>query len=140
MLGSQKQKAWLSSQDFAKKYGFEAVDTTENGYELLALSFDGTSPRFAENAKKMRIDSDTLTIYYDMQCPFIPQYLEKIKGYCDEHGVSADFFMVDTLQKAKELPCVFNNWATFYNGKFESVNLLNTASLEKMLKRGLKAK
>ena len=37
MLG-QKQKSWLSDQAFAKKFGFEAVDATENGYELLARS------------------------------------------------------------------------------------------------------
>ncbi len=57
MLGAKKQKAWLSDQSFAKKFGFETVDETENGYELLALSFDGTKPRFAENAKKETIDS-----------------------------------------------------------------------------------
>ena len=46
MLGAQKQKAWLSDQSFAKKYGFQVVDTAAGGYELLALSFDGTAPRF----------------------------------------------------------------------------------------------
>ena len=39
MLGSKKQKAWLSDQAFAKKFGFEVVDTTDSGYDLLALSF-----------------------------------------------------------------------------------------------------
>lgn len=38
MLGAEKQKAWLSDQSFARKFGFEVVDTTDNGYELLALS------------------------------------------------------------------------------------------------------
>lgn len=51
MLGAEKQKAWLSDQSFARKFGFEVVDTTGNGYELLALSFDGTTPQFAHNAK-----------------------------------------------------------------------------------------
>ena len=50
MLGAKKQKSWLSDQSFAKKFGFEVVDTTDNGYELLALSFDGTVPQFAPNA------------------------------------------------------------------------------------------
>ena len=40
MLGSKKQKSWLSDQSFAKKFGFEAVDATDDGYELLALSFE----------------------------------------------------------------------------------------------------
>ena len=67
MLAAQKQKAWLSSQDFVKKYGFKTVDTTDNGYELLALSFDGSYPKFCENAKKMEIDCQDLTIFYDNQ-------------------------------------------------------------------------
>lgn len=45
------------------------------------------------------------------------------------------YVQVDTLQKAKKLPCVFNNWAVFYKGKFETVNLLDTAYLERILKK-----
>ena len=42
---------------------------------------------------------------------------------------------VDTLEKAKALPCVFNNWAVFYKGKFETVNLLDDAALQRLLKK-----
>lgn len=80
MLGAKKQKAWLSDQSFAKKFGFETVDETENGYELLALSFDGTKPRFAENAKRESIDSKKLTVYYDAQCPFIPGRAHRVES------------------------------------------------------------
>lgn len=82
MLAAQKQKAWLSSQDFVKKYGFKTVDTTDNGYELLALSFDGSYPKFCENAKKMEIDCQDLTIFYDNQCPYIYQTVNSIRKYC----------------------------------------------------------
>ena len=71
MLGAKKQKAWLSDQSFAKKFGFEVVDTTDNGYDLLALSFDGTTPKFAQNVKSQVIGNKELTIYYDMQCPYV---------------------------------------------------------------------
>lgn len=136
MLGAKKQKAWLSDQAFAKKFGFKVVDTTEDGYELLALSFDGTVPRFAQNAKRQRIEGKELTIYYDMQCPYIYQRIEAIKQYCETNGIPASFLQVDTLQKAKDLPCVFNNWAVFYRGKFETVNLLDMASLKRILNKG----
>lgn len=135
MLGAKKQKAWLSNQSFARKFGFEAVDTTENGYELLALSFDGTTPKFSENAKSEKIENQELTIYYDMQCPFIYERIELIKKYCQWNGVPVALIQVDTLQKAKELPCVFNNWGVFYKGKFETVNLLDDASLRRILKK-----
>ena len=135
MLGSNKQKAWLSDQTFAKKFGFEVVDTTEQGYELLALSFDGTSPRFAQSVKNKGIEKQELTIYYDMQCPYIYQNLDTVKKYCDINEIPVCVIPVDTLQKAKELPCVFNNWGVFYKGKFQTVNLLDAASLERILKK-----
>ena len=50
MLGAEKQKAWLSDQSFAQRFGFTAVDGAPNGYQLLALSFDGTKPQCAPGA------------------------------------------------------------------------------------------
>ena len=135
MLGSKKQKSWLSDQAFAKKYGFEVADTTENGYELLALSFDGTMPEFTSKAKSARIENKELTIFYDMQCPFIPQYIQRIEDYCETNHIPASFIQVDSLKKAKDLPCVFNNWGIFYNGNFETVNLTDTAGIQRILKK-----
>lgn len=134
MLGAAKQKAWLSDQSFAKKFGFETVDTTADGYELLAASFDGTVPQFAPNAKKQAIESKELTVYYDDQCPFIPQRVEKLQAYCTEHDIPAHFIRVDSLEQAKGLPCVFNNWAVFYDRKFVTVNQIDGAALERILR------
>ncbi|MCH5180325.1 MAG: GNAT family N-acetyltransferase [Erysipelotrichales bacterium] len=135
MLGAKKQKSWFSDQAFAKKFGFEVVDTTKNGYQLLALSFDGTIPKFTESAKKEVIEEQDLTIYYDMQCPFIYEAVEKIKAYCNENNVPLNLIEVDTLEKAKNLPCAFNNWAMFYKGKFKTVNLLTVAYIKGLLDR-----
>lgn len=135
MLGAKKQKSWLSDQSFAKKFGFEVVDTTDNGYELLALSFDGTTPKFTENAKSLKIESQELTIFYTMQCPYIHKYTGMIKEYCATNNIPLSLIQVDTLQKAKGLPCVFNNWGVFYKGSFETVNLLGSDNLKRILKK-----
>lgn len=135
MLGAKKQKAWLSDMAFAKKFGFETVDTTHNGYDLLALTFDKTVPQFAPNAKKEEIENKDLTIYYDMQCPYVYDRVDIIKKYCEEQNKPLSLIKVDTLEKAKALPCVFNNWAVFYKGKFETVNLTDIATLERILKK-----
>lgn len=58
-----------------------------------------------------------------------------IKQYCGMNGVPVSFLQVDTLQKAKELPCVFNNWGVFYKGKFETVNLLDINYLKRILRK-----
>lgn len=135
MLGAAKQKAWLSDQSFAKKFGFECVDVTPDGYELLALSFDGNTPHFSDNAKKQEIDDKVLTVYYDYQCPFIYQRIEKLRQYCDDNKIEARLILVDSLEKAKALPCVFNNWAVFYGGKFVTVNQIDGAAVEKIIKK-----
>ena len=53
MLGAEKQKAWLSGQAFAEKYGFETVEITPDGYRLLALSFQNGNSRFPSFHLKM---------------------------------------------------------------------------------------
>jgi GNAT superfamily N-acetyltransferase len=132
IISAKKKKPFLSDKKFMQRYSFETVDTAGE-YELLALSFDGTKPEFAPNAKKQRIDSKTLTIYYGMQCPYIPNCIEQIQNYCSGNDIQVDLIQVDTLEKAKTVPCVFNNWAVFYNGNFETVHLLNEGYLKKML-------
>ena len=98
MLGAKKQKNWLSNQAFAKKYGFETVDVTDNGY--------------------------------------IYEKIEDIRQYCESDNIPVSLIVVDSLQKAKELPCVFNNWGAFYQGQFITVNLLDVPSVQKILKKG----
>jgi len=135
MLGAKKQKNWLSNQAFAKKYGFESIDATVDGYELLAFSFDGKIPQFSDKARQQQIENQELTIFYSMQCPFIVQKIEEIKQCCDDNKVAVSMRPVDSLEKAKDLPCVFNNWGSFYKGKFETVNLLDKTALGRILKR-----
>lgn len=84
--------------------------------------------------KQMRIENQELTIFYDDQCPFIAQYIERVKKECEIQAIPLTFRHVDSLEKAKALPCVFNNWACFYKGKFETVNLLNPEMLKRILK------
>ena len=137
MLGAEKQKAWLSDQAFAKKFGFEAVDTAGNGYELLALSFDGTAPRFAPHAKKLAVESPGADdLLRACNAPLSPSASRLVRRYCEEQRRPLSLIPVDTLEKAKALPCVFNNWAVFYGGRFVTVNQLDAAGIERILKKG----
>ena len=135
MLGAKKQKAWLSDSSFAEKYGFRAVDFDDNGYELLSLSFDGTVPSFSQSVKNKKLKGEELTVFYGEQCPYVYQTVDMIKRFCEENAVPVSLNKVDTLQKAKELPCVFNNFAVFYKGEFVTVNLLDESGLKRILKR-----
>lgn len=134
MLGAAKQKNWLSDQNFAKKFGFKTVSETKDGYELLSLSFDGINPEFSPTVTQ-KIPEKNLVIFYDYQCPFIFQRIEKLQKHCYDNNIPADFRLVNSIEKAKNLPCVFNNWGAFYNGKFISVNQLDGAAVQKIIKK-----
>lgn len=134
ILSSKKKKPYLSDKKFFLKYGFEVVDTVGDGYELLALSFNEDKPCFSDNVKKMGIEQKELTIYYGMQCPFIPNCIKQVEEYCRSNDIPVNIIVVDTLEKAKNLPCIFNNWAVFYNGDYMTNLLLNEGALKKLLK------
>ncbi len=134
VISSKKKKPFLSDKAFLERFGFTTVDTTGE-YELLALSFDETVPRFADCAKEQSIDDTQLTIFYAKQCPYIPNCIEQIERYCEDNGVPLKLVAIDSLETAKSAPCVFNNWAVFYGGKFNTVHLLNEGYLKKLLEQ-----
>lgn len=133
VITSKKKKPFLSDKKFMMLNGFQVVDTIGEEYELLALSFDDTRPSFMESAKKGTIEEQELTIYYGMQCPYINNCIEQIEEYCKNHEIPVNLVSVDSLEKAKKVPCVFNNWAVFYKGQFNTVHLLNEGHLVKLL-------
>ncbi len=133
-IAGKKKTPFLTDGAFLKRHGFKPADEAGE-YQLVALTFDGAPPRFAEAVKKQSVDSDRLTIYFGMQCPYIPDCTAQIVDYCEREGIPLDLIAVDTLEKAKSVPCVFNNWAVFYGGRFMTVHLLNEDYLKKVLGR-----
>ena len=133
-LVSQKKKPFIGDKKFFEHYGFKVVDTI-NDYELMALQFDDKeTPKFSDNARKMEIDSDEFTIYYSNECPYVEYEVKELSDYAKDKGIKLDFVKIDSLEKAKNAPCVFNNWANFYNGKFVSNTILNANAFAKLLK------
>lgn len=132
VISSRKKMPFLSDKAFLQRFGFETADTSGD-YELLALTFDGTRPRFAESAKSQSIEGKELTIFYSAQCPYIANCIDQVMGYCKKNDIPLSLLAVDSLEKAKALPCVFNNWAVFYGGEFKTVHLLNEGYLKKTL-------
>lgn len=80
------------------------VDATPDGYRLLALSFDGTKPRFRENAKVQAIENQELTVYYSSQCPYIHQSVELVRKTCEELEAPCTLIPVDTLRRPRPCP------------------------------------
>ena len=133
-LVSQKKKPFIGEKKFFQHFGFEVVDTI-NDYELMALQFDDKeTPKFNDSVKKTEIDSKDFTIYYSNECPYVEYEVKELTDYAKSKNIKLDFIKIDSLAKAKNAPCVFNNWANFYQGKFISNTILNANAFEKLIK------
>ena len=133
-LSSKKKKPFLGEKKFFEHYGFKVVDEIGE-YELLALQFDeNNTPKFNETAKNMKIDNNEFTIYYSNECPYVEYEVKELSDYAAENNIKIHFIKIDSLEKAKNAPCIFNNWANFYKGEFISNTILNANSFEKLLK------
>ena len=131
---SKKKKPFMGEKKFFEHFGFKVVDNIED-YELLALQFDDQqTPKFNDNARKMEIESNDFTIIYGNECPYVEYEIEELSNYAKEKDIKINFIKIDSLEKAKNAPCVYNNWANFYKGKFISGTILNANALEKLLK------
>ena len=134
-LTSKKKKPFIGGKDFFIHYGFKVVDEIDD-YELLALQFDDNeTPKFNDNARTMKIDSEEFTIYYSNECPYVEYEVKELSEYAKENNIKINFIKIDTLEKAKNAPCIFNNWANFYNGEFVSNTILNANSFEKLINK-----
>lgn len=132
-LTSKKKKPFIGEKKFFERFGFEVVDCIGD-YELLALRFDDKeTPKFADNARKMKIDSCEFTVFYGNECPYVEYEVNELTEYSEKSGIKINFIKVDSLEKAKNMPCIFNNWANFYNGEFVSNTILNANSFEKLI-------
>ena len=131
-ISSKKKKPFLSDNKFFEHYEFKVVDTIGE-YQLLALSFNNEQPKFNKIARKMEIESKDFTIYYSPECPYTMNSIKEIEEYSKENNIKVNIIKIDSLEKAKDVPCIFNNWANFKNGKFISNTLLNKNSFEKLI-------
>lgn len=131
-ISSKKKKPYIGDKKFFEHYGFKVVDTI-NDYELLSLSLNDGLPSFNDNARNMKIDSEKFTIYYSPSCPYVINCIKEIQEHTLSNDTSFNLIKVDSLEKAKNVPCIFNNWANFKDGVFISNTLLNKNSFEKLI-------
>ncbi len=131
---TKKKKPFLGEKKFFEHFGFTTIDSI-NDDELLALSFkEAEKPHFSETARAMKIDDPDFTIYYSNECPYVEYEVKELTEHAKEIGLNLHLIHVDSLEKAKKMPCFFNNWANFYKGEFISNTILNANALDKLLK------
>ena len=133
-ITSKKKKPFIGEKKFFEHFSFKVIDEIDD-YQLLALQFDNhETPKFNDNARTMKIYNEDFTIYYSPECPYVEYEVKELSDYAKENNIKINFIKIDSLEKAKNVPCIFNNWANFYKGKFISNTILNANSFKKLIK------
>ena len=134
-LVSKKKKPFIGDKKFFEHFVFKVVDTIDD-YELIALQFDDKeTPKFSDSAREMKIDSYDFTIYYINECPYVEYEVKELSDYAKDTNIKVNFVKIDSQELAKNAPCIINNWANFYKGKFISNTILNANSFEKLINK-----
>ena len=79
------------------------------------------------------MDNQEFTIYYSNECPYVEYEVNELTDYAKENNIKINFIKIDSLEKAKNAPCIFNNWANFYKREFVSNTILNANSFKKLI-------
>ena len=109
-------------------------DSKEKGMSGIC-TLTSETPKFNDNARGMKINNEDFTIYYSNECPYVEYEVKELSEYAKENNIKINFIKIDSLEKAKNAPCIFNNWANFYKGKFISNTILNSNSFEKLISK-----
>lgn len=138
VVTSQKRKPFLTDPKFFKYKGFEVIDTAPPYFELLALTLNDSAerPYFAEHTKKTLEDQSGFKFIYSNQCPFMEEYVGILSETLKEYSLPVSIEKIETLQEAKSKGSPFGTFSLYYNGKFETHELMS----EKRFKKYLTAK
>ena len=132
-ITSKKKKPFIGEKKFFEHFGSKVIDEIDD-YQLLALQFDDSeTPKFCDTVRLNKIEEQDFTIYYSNECPYVEYEVKELSDYAKENNIKINFIKIDSLEKAKNVPCIFNNWANFYKGKFISNTILNANSFKKLI-------
>lgn len=112
---------WLLGQ------GFETVEKLPNGFSLLALKIDSTSPNpsFRACTKSGKCaDSEGLVVYYSNRCPFAEDHVKNsLAQVAESKGIPLKIIKLETMEQAQAAPTPATIFTLFYQGAFVTTDL-----------------
>ena len=132
-------KPFLTSPDFYRHHGFQTVDETASGFELMLYGGEGAQvPYFMPNARHESIGPRKgVTFQIAAQCPFGLRQLQ------DHQAVAAAMGLVSEVQWLRDRAAIeqagspFGTYGVFLEGKLISHEMNSAAAFEKTLARKL---
>lgn len=127
ILSSAKKKGFLADPKFLTHKGFSMCDEADNGIQLwyLPLEKNSEKPKFKECAKHPKSEGEGYVLYYTNQCPFTAKYVPVVEKTAEEIGVPFRSVHIETKEQAQNAPTPITTYALFYNGEYQTNEILN---------------
>lgn len=137
IVSSPKKRPYLADKKFLLKMGFEACDTAEPYFELMAKPFgnEAVAARFADSARTLGLGADVrgVDIFYTAQCPFTVPYIGLLEPVIAVAEVPVRTHRIMTRTQAQGHSCPATTYSVFVDGRFRTHEILTPAKLEKLL-------
>lgn len=135
ILSSKKKKPFLADPKFLQHKGFQVCDESDNGIQLMCLSFEKTAvePKFKECAKHPHIEENGYVLYYTSQCPFNAKYVPIVENVAKENNVPFKAIHLQTKEAAQNAPSPITTYALFFNGEYLTNEQMNDKRFLKLL-------
>ncbi len=136
------RRPYVTDTRFYMHHGFEVIDRTETGFDLVCFKQDATapSPRFSESAKRGTVCQDKgVHFEYVYQCPFVPDCLRQMSEVAREFGLEVTTRELATVKSAQEAASPFGTFGAFLYGRLLTHELMSPNKFRKLLEGQLSA-
>jgi ribosomal protein S18 acetylase RimI-like enzyme len=136
VTSSNKMKPFLTDKRFYLKYGFEIIDEAEPYFELLALVFNKEAklPQFTKNALGTECKNKKgFTFIYSNQCPFMEDIAGQMEQVAKDKKVKFVVQKLITAKEAQQTGSAFGTAGLYYNGEFQTHEIMPAKKFEKFI-------
>lgn len=132
------KQPFLTDTKFYLSQGFEVVDRTEDGHDLVwfAVGKNAGKPRFADSVKARHDRYGAgVTFEYSHQCPFTLECIDEMSGVAEAAGFPVTLNHLASPEQAQNAASPFGTFGIFLDGRFLTHQLMSGKGFAKLLEK-----
>ena len=140
VVAVSERSPYLTDTRFYLYHGFEQLDRTDTGYDLVCWTpaDEAPRPRFAENARQGVVPHDEgVHFEYAYQCPFVPDCLANMSAVASEFELPVTTRELTTVESAHNAASPFGTFGAFLYGRLITHELMSGNKFRKLLQEEL---
>ena len=130
------ERPYLTSTRFFLHHGFERVERTATGFDLVCYRArpEAPAPRFAASARRGTVPRDEgVHFEYADQCPFVPDCVRQMSAVARGFDLAVSRRELTTAAEAQAAASPFGTFGAFLHGRLLTHELMSAAKFERLL-------